>query len=94
MLLSLIVAVILSVVAVFFANDNQALIQLQLFGLRLQGKTGIVVVAAFALGAVIGIAVFLPAYLAQGWSLIRSRRKVEDLERVGRSGIDGNAKQA
>ncbi|HEY5982530.1 MAG TPA: LapA family protein [Anaerolineales bacterium] len=93
MLLSLVMAVALSVLAVFFANENQAVVQLQMLGLNIPGKLGIIVVIAFGLGAVVGILVMLPAYLSQGWSLIRSRRKVEDLEAGLRSAQTGNTKQ-
>lgn len=94
MLLSLIVAVVLSVLAVFFANDNQALIQIRLLGLQLEGKLGIVIVVGFGLGAILGIVMMLPAYIAQGWALIRSRRKVEDLERSLNASQRGETKIA
>ena len=80
MLISLILAVVFSVLAVFFANENQGLVQLQWMGLHVESKLGIAVVVAFGLGAVIGIILMVPAYLSQGWSLIRARRKVEDLQ--------------
>lgn len=85
MLLSLVLAVIFAVLAVFFANDNQAAVQITLFGWPLQGKLGIVVVLAFGIGALSGIAMMLPAYLANAWALLRSRRKIEDLERAARA---------
>ena len=81
MLLSLVIAVVFSVLAVFFANDNQSAIQISLFGMPLVGKLGIVIVVAFGLGALLGVLMMLPAYLGQGWALIRSRRRVEDMER-------------
>jgi uncharacterized integral membrane protein len=81
MLLSLVLAVIFGVLAVFFANDNQATTQIALFGLPLQGKLGTIMVLSFGIGALSGIVVMLPAYLAKTWALLRSRRKIEDLER-------------
>jgi uncharacterized integral membrane protein len=81
MLLSLVLAVIFGVLAVFFANDNQAATQIALFGLPLQGKLGTILVLSFGIGALSGIVVMLPAYLAKTWALLRSRRKIEDLER-------------
>jgi uncharacterized protein (TIGR03382 family) len=42
-------------------------------------------VVAFGIGAVTGIAMMLPAYLAKAWALLRSRRKIEDLERAARA---------
>jgi len=93
MLVSLIIAVVFGVLAVFFANDNPAVVQLQFLGLQLQGKLGMLMVVAFALGALVGILLMLPAYLAQGWALLRSKRKVEDLEHVVRTMPPGDSKQ-
>jgi uncharacterized membrane protein YciS (DUF1049 family) len=93
MLLSLVIAVVFGVLAVFFANDNQMMVQVNMLGLQLEGKLGIVIVLAFALGALTGIVMMLPAYLAQGWALIRSRRKVEDLERGSNPSYQGGSKQ-
>jgi uncharacterized membrane protein YciS (DUF1049 family) len=93
MLLSLVLAVIFAVVAVFFANDNQAAVQIAFFGLPLQGKLGTMVVLAFGIGAVSGIAVMLPAYLAKTWALLRSRRKMEDLERAAQAPQPTDLKQ-
>jgi uncharacterized integral membrane protein len=92
-LLSLIVAVVFGVLAVFFANDNQGTVQLSLLGLQLSGKLGIMIVVAFGFGAVMGLLMMLPAYLTQGWSLIRARRKIEDLERIAPSPPSNGAKQ-
>jgi uncharacterized integral membrane protein len=93
MLLSLVLAVIFAVLAVFFANDNQAAAQITLFGLPLQGKLGTMVVLAFGIGALSGIAVMLPAYLAKAWALLRSRRKIEDLERASQGQQPTDLKQ-
>ena len=93
MLLSLILAVIFAVLALFFANDNQSVVQISLFGMPLMGKLGIVLVAALGLGALIGAATMLPAYLAQGWALVRGKRKVEDLERALQAAQSSSTKQ-
>ena len=93
MLLSLVMAVTFAVLAVFFANDNQAAAQVTLFGWPIQGKLGTMVVLAFGVGALSGIAVMLPAYLAKAWALLRSRRKVEDLERAARAAQPTDLKQ-
>jgi uncharacterized integral membrane protein len=93
MLISLVLAVIFAVLAVFFADDNQAAAQITLFGLPLQGKLGTMVVLAFGMGAMTGLVVMLPAYLAKTWALLRSRRKIEDLERAARGPQPADVKQ-
>jgi uncharacterized integral membrane protein len=93
MLLSLVLAVVLAVIAVFFANDNQTAAQVTLFGLPLAGKLGIMLVLAFGIGAFSGMAMMLPAYLAKTWALLRSRRKIEDLERAAQAVQPSDLKQ-
>lgn len=93
MLLSLVLAVIFAVVAVFFANDNQAAAQITMFGMPFQGKLGTMLVLAFGIGALSGIVVMFPAYLAKTWALLRSRRKMEDLERAANAPQPTDLKQ-
>jgi uncharacterized integral membrane protein len=93
MLLSLVLAVTFAVLAVFFANDNQAAAQITLFGWPLQGKLGTMFVLAFGIGALAGVAVVLPAYIAKTWALLRSRRNVEDLERAAHAPQPADLKQ-
>ena len=93
MLLSLILAVTFAVLAVFFANDNQAVAQIILFGLPLQGKLGTMIVLSFGIGALFGTAAMLPAYLVKTWALLRSRRQMEDLERAARAAQPAEVKQ-
>lgn len=93
MLLSLVLAVAFAVLAVFFADANQTAAQITLFGAPIQGKLGTMIVLAFAIGALWGIAIGLPAYLAKTWALLRSRRKIEDLERAAQAPDPANLKQ-
>jgi uncharacterized integral membrane protein len=93
MLLSLVLAVILAVLAVFFADANQAGAQVTLFGWPLHGKLGTMIVLAFGIGALSGIVVTLPAYLSKAWALLRSLRKIEDLERAARAPQPADLKQ-
>lgn len=81
MLVSLVLSVIFAVVAVFIANENQTAAHITLLGWPAQGKLGSILVLAFALGALCGIASVLPAYLSKTWALLRSRRKIEEMER-------------
>jgi uncharacterized integral membrane protein len=93
MLLSLVLAVTFAILAVFFANDNQAAAQITLFGWPLQGKLGTILVLAFGIGVLSGIAVMLPAYLAKTWALLRIRRKMEDMERSAHAVQPADQKQ-
>lgn len=79
MLLSLIVFVVVTVVAVYIASNNMTVIAMNILGYTLKGATGVVVVAAFGLGVLLGIVAMLPALISRSWAVIRHRRKLQDL---------------
>jgi len=85
MLLSMIIAVILSVLAVFFANYNRAIVEVNVFGRPVSGTLGIVIVVALGLGVVLGIATAMPMVIGRSWQLIRARREIEDLRNAAES---------
>jgi uncharacterized membrane protein YciS (DUF1049 family) len=80
MLLSLILLVIMTVLASYFATNNLDIIQVNLLGYPIHGTTGTLMVAALGIGVLLGVIVMLPAYISRSWSLIRHRRKVQDLQ--------------
>jgi uncharacterized integral membrane protein len=81
MLLSMIIAVTLSILAVFFANYNRAVVEVNVFGRPVTGTLGIVIVVALGVGVLLGIATAMPMVVARSWQLIRARRELEDLRR-------------
>ncbi len=80
MLISLVLAVIFAILAVYFANFNQAVIQVNLFGYPIKGSLGLIIVSAVGLGVLLGVLVMLPSIISNSWALIRHRRKIEDLQ--------------
>jgi len=60
MLLSLVLAVAFSILAVFFANYNQTVVQVSIFGYQAKGSLGVVIVVAVGVGALLGVLVMLP----------------------------------
>jgi uncharacterized integral membrane protein len=81
MLLSMIIAVTLSILAVFFANYNPTVVQVNFFGRPVSGPLGIVLVVALGAGVLLGIATMLPTVISSSWQLLRARRELEDLRR-------------
>lgn len=79
MLLTLILFVIMAVLAAYIASNNVAVIDMNLLGYPLKGQTGVVVVAAFGIGVVLGIVAMLPALISRSWAVIRHRRKLQDV---------------
>ena len=82
MLLSMIIAVTLSIVAVFFANYNRGIVEVNIFGYSVSGTLGIVLVVALGVGVILGIATSMPMVIGRSWQLIRLRRELEDLRRT------------
>jgi hypothetical protein len=80
MLLSLVLAVVFSVLAVYFASYNPQVIVVNVFGHPEKGGLGVIIVVAVGLGVLLGILVMLPSLLGKSWALIRHRRKIEDLQ--------------
>jgi len=80
MLVSLVLAVAFSVLAVFFANYNQTVVQVSVFGYPAKGSLGVVIVVAVGLGVLLGVLVMLPSIVSRSWALIRHKRKIEDLQ--------------
>ena len=80
MLLSLIMLVVMTVLAAYFATNNLAVIEVSLLGFRIHGTTGTLMVAALGIGVMLGVVVMLPAYISRSWALIRHRRKLQDLQ--------------
>src|SRR5512140_2514981 len=80
MLLSLILLVVVSILAAYFATNNLAMIEVNLLGYPIHGTTGTLMVAALAVGVALGVVMMLPAYISRSWALIRHRRKLQDLQ--------------
>ncbi len=80
MLLSLVLAVVFSILAVFFANYNQTVVQVSLFGYPAKGSLGLVIVISVGVGVLLGVLVMLPSMISRSWALIRHKRKIEDLQ--------------
>lgn len=94
MFISLIVFVILSVLAAYFASNNLTPITVNLLGYPLKGMTGTIIVTALGAGVLLGILIMLPALISRSWSEMRQRRKLQDyLDRQGKLPISVDEEQ-
>jgi uncharacterized integral membrane protein len=82
MLISLVLAVVITILAAYFASNNLTPMQISLLGYPLKGTTGMLIVSAFGGGVLLGILLMLPAFISRSWALLRHRRKLEDLQGV------------
>lgn len=81
MIISLILAVAVTVLAVFFASYNPTFVEINLFGYPVQGTIGLLLVVALGLGVVVGVLLMLPAVISRSWAVMRHKRRIQDLER-------------
>lgn len=81
MLLSLILMLVVTIVAVFFAAENPTTIQVTFLGLPIRGTAGVLGVLAFALGFLLGILALLPAMLSRSVAMFRQRKRLAELEK-------------
>ncbi len=92
MLISLVLAVAVTIFAAYFASNNLTAIQINLLGYPIRQTSGIMLVAAFGIGVLLGILFMLPALISSNWSLIRHRRKMQDWQdAVGRKYSEGES---
>ncbi|MGE5073425.1 MAG: LapA family protein [Anaerolineae bacterium] len=80
MLPSLIILVVASILAAYFATNNLTIINVNLLGYPIRGTTGTLMVTALGIGVALGVVLMLPAYISRSWALIRHRRKLQDLQ--------------
>ena len=81
MLISLILAVAVTVLAVFFASYNPTFVEINFFGYPVQGTIGLLLVVALGLGVVVGVLLMLPSVISRSWAVMRHKRRIQDLER-------------
>lgn len=80
MLISLILAVAITILAVFFASYNQSVIAVNLFGYQVQGTVGLMMVVALGMGILVGVLLMLPSVISRSWALMRHKRKLQELQ--------------
>ncbi len=69
-----------AILEVYFANLNQAIVQVSLFGYPVKGSLGLVLVVAVGVGVLLGVIVMLPSFISRSWAIVRHKRRIEDLE--------------
>ncbi len=80
MIVSLILIVVVTILAVYFSTFNQAVITVNLFGYPVDGPTGLFLVLALGIGALIGVLIMVPSVVSRSWTLMKHKRRVRELE--------------
>ncbi|HVN15091.1 MAG TPA: lipopolysaccharide assembly protein LapA domain-containing protein [Anaerolineales bacterium] len=95
MILSLIFVIVVSVVAVFFALQNNQLVNVSFFGYPISGAIGIFLLLALALGILLGVILMLPSIIKNSWSLSRQKKQIAELAQkpARKSGKNASSKK-
>ncbi|MCL4531102.1 MAG: LapA family protein [Chloroflexi bacterium] len=82
MIVSLVFVVVVTILAVYFSTFNQAIITVNLFGYLVEGPTGLFLILALGIGALIGVLIMLPSVISRSWTLMQHKRRVRELEKA------------
>ncbi len=80
MVFSLILALAIAVVAVFFALENPTLVTVSFFGYAVDGSLALFILLAVGVGMLIGVLIMTPGRIKSSLSNTRSRKKIGSLE--------------
>lgn len=80
MVFSLILALVIAILAVFFALENTMMVTVSFFGYGVDGSLALFLLLAVGLGVVIGVLIMAPGRIKSGLSNAHHRRKISALE--------------
>ncbi len=79
MIFSLIFAVVVAIVAVFFSQENTQMVRIFFFGYPVDGPVGLLLIIAVGIGALVGVILMIPTLIKHSWSSSRQRRQIQEL---------------
>lgn len=82
MIISFMILIVVTILAVYFSTFNQAIITVSLFGYLVEGPTGLFLILALGVGALIGILIMVPSVISRSWTLMKHKRRVRELEQA------------
>jgi len=80
MIISLILMIAFTAVAVMFSLENVAMIHITFFGYPVDGSSGIFMLIALGVGVLMGVILMLPSFIGNSWALMRHKRKLAEFE--------------
>ena len=80
MVFALILALVIAIVAVFFALENTTIVTVSFFGYAGEGSLALFILIAVGVGLLLGVLFMTPGRIKSGISNARSRKKIGSLE--------------
>jgi uncharacterized integral membrane protein len=80
MVFSLILALVISILAVFFALENTMTVTVSFFGYGVDGSLALFILIGLVIGVVVGVLLMTPGRIRSSLSNARQRKKIGSLE--------------
>ncbi len=80
MILPLIMILVVAILAIFFTNANQTVIQVIVFGHTIKSATGLLLVGALGIGIVLGLLSMLPSVLKRSLDVLRHKEELAQMK--------------
>ena len=80
MIFSLILALVIAIVAVFFALENPTMVTISFFGYAVEGSVALFILISMGIGLLLGLLFMLPGRIRSSLSNARNRKKIGSLE--------------
>lgn len=80
MIVPLILVVVLSILAIFFTNSNQTIVQVIVFGHTIKSTIGLLIAGALGIGIVLGVLSMLPAVGKRSLDVIRHKEELAQMK--------------
>jgi uncharacterized integral membrane protein len=80
MIVPLILVVVLSILAIFFTNNNQTIVQVIVFGNTIKSTIGLLIAGALGIGIVLGVLSMLPAVGKRSLDVIRHKEELAQMK--------------
>jgi uncharacterized integral membrane protein len=80
MVFTLILALTIAILAVFFALENTMMVTVSFFGYGVDGSLALFILIAVGMGVLIGVLIMTPGRIKSSMSNARNRKKINRLE--------------
>jgi MFS superfamily sulfate permease-like transporter len=80
MTVPLLLIVVVSILAIFFTNSNQTMIEVIVFGSTVKSTIGFVVIGALSIGIVLGILSMLPSVWKRSFTLLKQGEELAQMK--------------
>lgn len=80
MVISLIIALVIAIAAVFFALENPTVVTVSFFGYAVDGSLALFILLSVGVGVLIGVLLMVPGRIKTSLSNARNRKKIGTLE--------------